>query len=203
MTNSAWTSGVWLNEPAHRIDGDDLVVDAAEGSDFWRTTSYGFVRDSGHALLRPLGEGQAATVSFVADLPELYDQAGVLVRVDASTWAKSGVETSDGSPQLGAVVTAQTSDWSMAPVPQWAGRRVTMRVSRLADALVFRARAEGDAWRMVRVAHLDPAAVATAGPYCCSPERPGLSVRFTAFSIGPGDASLHEPNIADSTETPA
>ncbi|WP_037872055.1 DUF1349 domain-containing protein, partial [Streptomyces sp. SPB074] len=104
----AWTAGEWLNRPpAHRTDEADgsLLVTAAGGSDFWRTTSYGFVRDTGHALLVPFAPDSAVEVTFRADLPELYDQAGVLVRVAPGTWLKAGGETSDGVPHLGAVVT--------------------------------------------------------------------------------------------------
>ena len=37
-------------------------------------------------------------MSFVVDYPSLYDQAGLLVRVDETTWVKTGVEISDGIP---------------------------------------------------------------------------------------------------------
>jgi regulation of enolase protein 1 (concanavalin A-like superfamily) len=188
----SWSEGEWLNPPADAApDGSALVVTTREGSDFWRTTSYGFVRDDGHALLTPFPPGTAVEVSFVADFTELYDQAGALVRVDASTWIKAGVELSDGAPQLGAVVTHGTSDWSLAPVPEWAGREVTVRVSRSGDAVTVRARCADGPWRTVRLAWLDPAAEATAGPFCCSPQRAGLRVRFTRLAAGPADASLH------------
>jgi regulation of enolase protein 1 (concanavalin A-like superfamily) len=190
-----WTAGEWLNPPpALRTDEEDgaLLVTAAEGSDFWRTTSYGFVRDTGHALLVPFAPGSAVEVTFRADLPELYDQAGVLVRAAPTTWLKAGVERSDGVPHLGAVVTHGTSDWSLAPVPEWAGQDVTIRVSRTGDALTVRARTPGSGWRMVRLAHLAPDAEATAGPFCCAPERAGLTVRFTRFATGPADRGLHE-----------
>jgi len=103
------------------------VVTAAEGSDLWRTTGYGFVHDSGHALLEPLTDGRAVEVSFVLDFEQIYDQAGVLLRVDEQTWVKSGIEVSDGVPQLGAVVTREFSDWSVAPVPSWQGGIITVR----------------------------------------------------------------------------
>ncbi|MFI1094285.1 DUF1349 domain-containing protein [Streptomyces sp. NPDC020917] len=187
-----WSAGSWLNPPAGtRQDGADLVVTTREGSDFWRTTSYGFVHDDGHALLVPFPPGTAVEVSFVADFPELYDQAGVMVRVDAGTWIKAGIEHSDGEPQLGAVVTHGTSDWSLAPVPDWAGREVTVRASRAGDAVTVRARCDGGPWRMVRLAHLDPDADAQAGPLCCSPLHAGLEVRFTRLATGPADAALH------------
>ena len=154
------------------------------GSDFWRRTSYGFIHDDGHALLAGFPVGAAVEVTFEADLTVLYDQAGVLVRVDEPTWIKAGVEATDGSPHLGAVVTHGTSDWSMAPVPEWAGGPVTVRVSRSGDALTVRARSGDGPWRMVRLAHLSPDATATAGPFCCSVERGGLEVRFTGFLMG-------------------
>ena len=41
-----------------------------------------------------------------------------------------------------------------------------------------------------RVNQLSDAEV-LAGPYCCAPTRAGLVVRFTNWSTGPADASLH------------
>ncbi|WP_106401365.1 DUF1349 domain-containing protein [Actinocorallia populi] len=188
-----WEEAGWLNPPpgAER-DGDALVVTTAEGGDFWRHTSYGFVHDDGHALLADLPDGTAVEVTFEADLTALYDQAGVMVRVDERTWVKAGVEATDGAPHLGAVVTHGTSDWSLAPVPDWAGTPVTVRASRSGDALTVRARSGDGPWRMVRLAYLPPDAAAKAGPFCCSPQRGGLQVRFTRFTLGPADTGLHE-----------
>jgi regulation of enolase protein 1 (concanavalin A-like superfamily) len=188
-----WTDAAWLNPPLHtEQDGEALLVTTRRGGDFWRTTAYGFVHDDGHALLRAFPSGSAVEVGFVAGLDELYDQAGLMVRVDAETWIKAGVELSDGLPQLGAVVTHGRSDWSMAPVPDWGGHRVTIRASRAGDAVTVRARRDDEPWRMVRLAPLDPTATAAAGPFCCSPQREGLTVRFTRFAQGPADAALHD-----------
>ncbi|MBY8873439.1 DUF1349 domain-containing protein [Micromonospora sp. PLK6-60] len=188
-----WADGSWLNPPvrADRTDAGELVVEPAEGSDLWRHTSYGFVHDDASALLAPLPTGRAVEVTFQLDYGEQFDQAGVLVRVDERHWVKAGVEVSDGRPQLGAVVTREFSDWSVAPVPEWTGRAVTVRVSRAGDALTVRARVAGEPWRLVRLAPLPPDAVASAGPYCCSPSRGGLAVRFTGWRTGPADGALH------------
>jgi regulation of enolase protein 1 (concanavalin A-like superfamily) len=187
-----WSEATWLNPPAAaEPDGADLVVTTRDRSDFWRTTSYGFVRDSGHALLTAFPAGSAVEVGFVAEFDTLFDQAGIMVRVDPSTWLKAGIELSDGFPQLGAVVTHGSSDWSLAPVPEWRGHRVTLRASRSGDAVTIRARRDEEPWRMVRLAPLSPDATAMAGPFCCSPERAGLRVRFTGFTVGPADAGLH------------
>ncbi|MCM0675776.1 DUF1349 domain-containing protein [Micromonospora phytophila] len=188
-----WARGAWLHPPvrAERGPAGELVVEPAAESDFWRRTSYGFVHDNGPALLAPLPVGSAMEVSFALDLTGQFDQAGVLVRVDERTWVKTGVELSDGELQLGAVVTREFSDWSLAPVPEWAGREVTVRVSRAGDALTIRARVDDEPWRLVRLAPLDPTAEATAGPFCCAPLRAGLAVRFSGWRQGPADTAVH------------
>lgn len=187
-----WSAGRWTHEPAAvAADGDALLVTAVEGSDAWRTTAYGFVHDSEHALLAPLEPGTAVEVAFTGDFSAEFDQAGVFVRVDDEHWTKAGVEFADGALQLGAVVTHRFSDWSVAPVPDWAGRRITIRVSRANDAITVRARAGDEPFRLVRVAYLAPDAQAAAGPLISAPSRPDLTVRFEAWTVGPADAALH------------
>jgi len=194
MMALAWGAGEWLNEPESWIDdGGHLHVTARQGSDFWQVTSYGFRRDSGHALLHPLDQDSAIEVSFRADFSHLYDQAGVLLRVDESTWIKAGIEHTDGVPHLSAVVTRGFSDWSTFPVPDWNGREVTIRMSRTGDAVTVRGRVDDEPRVMIRLAPLDSAAVATAGPFCAAPERAGLTVEFTRMRLGPSDPALHEP----------
>ena len=184
--------GTWTHEPeAVTFNGDFLRVTAVEGSDAWRTTSYGFVHDSEHALLQPMDGPSSVEVSFVLDYTEQFDQAGVFLRVDDHTWIKAGVEFSDGVPQLGAVVTREFSDWSVAPVAEWVGRVVTVRASRDGDAVTVRAWAAGEDPRLVRVAYLDPDADVSAGLLCAAPTRAGLTVAFTGYRVGEPDGSLH------------
>lgn len=184
--------GSWTHEPeAAVLDGDVLRVTAVEGSDAWRTTSYGFVHDSEHALLQPTNGPFSVEASFVLDYTEQFDQAGLFLRVDDRNWIKAGVEFSDGVQQLGAVVTRDFSDWSVAPVPEWSGRDVTVRASRDGDAVTVRAWADGEEPRLVRVTYLDPDAVVSAGLLCAAPTRAGLTVTFTGYRVGEPDGSLH------------
>jgi uncharacterized protein len=186
MTVIAWDAATWLNPPPDvRVEGADLLVTTGAETDFWRTTGYGYVRDTGHALLADLPVGTAVEVDYTAELTDLYDQAGVMVRVDESVWLKAGTELFDGMPHVSTVGTHGSSDWSPAAVPEWAGRTVTIRVSRVGDALTVRARTAGEQWRMIRLAPLSPDVPATAGPYCCTPTRAGLTVRFHRFEIQP------------------
>lgn len=173
------------------VDSGHLIVVAGRDTDFWRTTAYGFVHDNGHALMQPWLPDTAVEVSFVADYDQQFDQAGLLIRRDETTWIKAGVEMSDGTLQVAAVVTHGRSDWSVAPVPEWRGREVTVRVSWSGDAVTTRARRDVEAWRLVRVAPWSVDGPTFAGPYCCAPTRDGLRVRFTRWSSGPADEGLH------------
>lgn len=187
-----WSEGRWTTPPAAvASDGEALLVTAIESSDAWRTTAYGFVHDTEHALVSPLPVGTAMEVSFTGDFVSEFDQAGAFVRVSDEEWIKAGVEFADGALQLGAVVTHRFSDWSVAPVPEWAGTRITVRVSRAGDAVTVRARSGDEPFRLVRVAPLDPEAQAEAGPLVCAPTRAGLTVRFASWTIGPADTALH------------
>lgn len=188
----AWNAGQWTHSPVSASeDGTDLLVEAAEGSDAWRRTAYGFIHESEHALLAPFAVGSAMEVTVTADLPEQFDQAGLFIRVNGETWVKAGLERSDGVLQLGAVVTFGRSDWSVAPVHGWDGRKVTVRVSRTADALIIRAGITGAGQQLVRVVPFDAAQETAAGPFVCAPTRAGLSVRFHSWTVGDADASLH------------
>ncbi len=186
-----WGHRDWLNPPPQVArDEHDLLVTAAEGSDFWRTTSYGFIHDTGHALLADFPDGTAAEVTFIADFSAQFDQAGLLIRADAEQWIKAGVELSDGVLQLGAVVTRGVSDWSVAPVPEWLGQAVVVRASRNGDALTVRARSGDEPWRLVRVAPL-PRGPLGVGLLCCAPTRADLIVRFTDLRLVEADLTLH------------
>ena len=187
-----WNEGRWTTPPVGVTpDGDDLVVTAAEGSDAWRVTSYGFVHDNEHALLAPLSAGTAVEVEFDVTMSEQFDQAGLFLRVSSECWTKAGIEYVDGVLNLGAVVTDGRSDWSSGPVPEWAGRRATVRASRSGDAVTVRARVDDEPFRMVRLFPLDPQLALAAGPYLCAPTRADLTVRFRRWELTDPDSSLH------------
>jgi regulation of enolase protein 1 (concanavalin A-like superfamily) len=192
MRRLQWSEGEWLNPPVVLVESiDELVVSTGENTDLWRTTSYGFVHDTGHGLLAPLPDGGAMELTLEADYREQFDQAGVLLWSDDEHWIKCGIEYADGVAGLGAVVTDGVSDWSTGPVPEWVGHAVTVRMSRQSDALTIRARIADQPWRLVRLAPIDPAREWRAGPYAASPSRAGLRVVFCDWLAGEADSSLH------------
>jgi regulation of enolase protein 1 (concanavalin A-like superfamily) len=192
-TQIPWADGCWDHPPVRQreTDGGSLVVEAGGGSDAWQRTFYGFDHDSAHALLVPAETPAGYEVTFRVDYHGLYDQVGIMMRVDAQHWIKSGVEISDGIAQVGAVVTdVRGSDWSAAPVPSWAGRDVTIRASLARGAVILRARADDEPWQFLRLAPL-PLGDLYVGPYLCAPQGPGLTTAFSRFTVGDADEQLH------------
>lgn len=188
----AWENGTWTHDPESASASEDtLTVTAKKGSDAWRRTAYGFVHDSAHALLAPLGVGEAMEVTFRAPWEGQFDQAGVFVQIDEERWVKAGLEFADGHLGLGAVVTDRQSDWSVGYVDEWRDSDITVRVSRWSDSLIVRARTDADPWRLVRVAPFDETAVAAAGPFLAAPTRAGFAVRFLRWERSDADAALH------------
>ena len=191
MKEIPWEQGIWLNPPVKATqEKSNLKVTTIHESDFWRNTSYGFVHDSGHALLRDFPVNSSMEVTFVLDYSGQFDQAGIIVYSDNQHWIKAGVESADGFPQVGAVVTSVNSDWSLAPVPGWMGKLVTVRASRTTDALTIRARC-GEDDQLIRLAPIDASLSWSAGPHCASPISNSLEVTFTQWTHGDADLALH------------
>ena len=183
----------WLNEPdTWRLEGDALEVVTNAKTDFWRETYYGFTRDSGHFF------GQEVTGDFTAELrvraqyEALYDQAGIMVRVDENQWIKAGIEISDGEPLLGSVLTVGQSDWATGRYGHDASDfRVRVTISK--GVLRLQASNDGKVWPLVRLCPFPQAARYRVGPMCCTPERAGLHVRFWELQIGPASTRpLHD-----------
>jgi regulation of enolase protein 1 (concanavalin A-like superfamily) len=83
-------------------------------TDFWQKTHYGFERDSGHFLGVSVSEEFTARVRVQGEFRSLYDQAGLMLRIDETRWIKTGVEFTDGERFLSTVVTNGSSDWSVS-----------------------------------------------------------------------------------------
>ncbi len=194
-----WQDGVWSNQPKSIMEqGGSLVVEALEGSDYWQKTMYQFQHDSGHALLTAWEDQSAVEVSFNSEsLTVLYDQAGIMLWHSPTEWIKAGIELNDGVPHVGAVVTDEYSDWSLSPVPEWTGENITIRASRLEDAVILRARTDIHPWRTIRVAHFPYKKGVQAGPLLCAPTRAGLRVEFTRWVTTLPDTDVHEEPSRD------
>jgi uncharacterized protein len=184
----------WINEPpAHRREGEALIVVTGKDTDFWNNTFYGFRHSNGHLQAIPVSGDFSLTITFSAPYATLYDQAGAMLRVDDDNWLKCGVEFTDGRKNFSVVVTRDDqSDWSVMPLEGEVNAPITLRLTRHAEALRVEIE-RGGKFHLVRLAFLRMGDAVEAGPMCCSPLGEGLNVTFHAISFGePIDRELHD-----------
>jgi regulation of enolase protein 1 (concanavalin A-like superfamily) len=190
---SSFQHGQWVNEPARvSIAGDALRVTTDARTDFWRETYYGFTHDSGHFYGFTAGDAFTAQIRVRAEFKQLYDQAGIMVRLDAQRWLKAGLEFSDGHAMLSSVLTDGRSDWATGvyaedPTDFW------MRVSVANGVLRLQVSGDGVQWPLVRLCPFPVASHYLVGPMCCTPERAGLQVTFSDWALTrPLGKELHD-----------
>jgi regulation of enolase protein 1 (concanavalin A-like superfamily) len=188
-----WQAGVWLNKPRQvKVEAGILEVVTDQGTDFWRETHYGFTRDSGHFLGMPAADRFTAQLRIRGQYEKLYDQAGIMVRLDERRWVKAGLELSDGRAMLSSVLTDGKSDWATGPYDA-DPKDFWMRATVADGVLRLQVSADGRTWPLVRLAPFPRAATYQVGPMCCTPERAGLKVHFSDWQLGPPLAKdLHD-----------
>jgi len=176
----------WLNEPPNwSASGAELSLTTGDKTDFWQETFYGFHRDDGHAFLRPVEGDFTLEATIIVKYQELYDQAGVMLRLDERNWLKTGIEFTDGLMHFSVVVTRQVSDWSVIPLPAASpSEEVKVRVTRHDTAVRVQYSIAGQPWQMARLAPFSNAPL-QAGVMACSPQREGFEAKFKDVAIGP------------------
>ena len=177
--------GVWLNEPkVWNLTTDQLTVATDAGSDFWQKTHYGFVHDSGHFFAHNITGDFTAQIHVKACYKSLYDQAGLMIRVDENTWIKIGIELSDGELMLGSVLTIGSSDWATGAFTG-GDSGVWLRVTLVNGVMKIQWSDDGKRWPLLRLCNFPDVETYQVGPMCCSPITGGMNADFSAFSINP------------------
>jgi uncharacterized protein len=175
----------WFNEPAICFrDGEQLAIRTAPGTDFWRKTHYGFIRDNGHFLPHRVEGDFVAEAVFAGAYRDLYDQAGLMVRENEQIWIKAGIEFVAGIQNASVVVTRDYSDWSVLPL-EGSAEQFGLRIEREGSALSVFYSETGQNFRLLRIAFLTETRNLQVGPMAASPEGSGFDVTFRRFVVRP------------------
>ncbi|MFD8722614.1 DUF1349 domain-containing protein [Streptomyces sp. NPDC059629] len=173
----------WLNEPPRwSVDDGCLVVTTGDRTDFWRETFYDFIRDDGHFRFTEVAGDFTAQVTLAGEYKALYDQMGLMLRVDQNNWVKTGVEFTDGRAHLSCVITRDRSDWSVVPAPGVAGD-ITLRMTRHGTAVRVQFLTTSGEWQLLRLGYLPLPDTCQVGVMACSPQRAGFRGRFSNLTI--------------------
>jgi regulation of enolase protein 1 (concanavalin A-like superfamily) len=173
----------WLNEPASSSrTGGSLAVRTRPKTDFWRKTFYGYTNDNGHFLHLPVSGDFTFETRISGQFSAQYDQAGLMVRVDAENWMKCGTELVDGMRYASVVFTREFSDWSSIKGAPGEGP-VWWRAVRRAESLETLYSLDGKNYTSVRLGYLVPAATTSVGVMCASPEGGGFDCVFDQLRL--------------------
>lgn len=173
----------WLNEPAAwKRSGNSLIVRCKPKTDFWRKTFYGYVTDNGHFLHLAVSGNFAFEARINGQYAALYDQAGLMVRVDAENWVKCGTEFVNGVRHASAVFTREFSDWSTMNDLSQDGP-VWWKAVRTRDSLETLCSVDGEKYSSIRQGYLVPSDRADVGIMCAAPEGSGFECVFDKMKL--------------------
>ncbi len=173
----------WHNEPpVWTADDRRITMQTAPETDFWRITHSGFIGDNGHFYAQhQTGDFQVA-VKISGAYNALYDQAGLMVRVDEATWIKCGVEYIDGKQHASAVVTREFSDWSMVALPE-NPPALWLRLTRHDITIEVAYSLDGVSYQLLRQAYLTSVPTVEVGLMGASPIGQGFPITFEDLTI--------------------
>jgi regulation of enolase protein 1 (concanavalin A-like superfamily) len=168
----------WLNQPAHVSYAEGVLNVRSRGkTDFWRKTFYGYVTDNGHFMSTPVAGDFMFQARVDGNYSALYDQAGLMVRLDDKHWMKCGTELVDNQRWASAVFTHDFSDWSTMPDLTQRGA-VYWRVVRQKDSIEARCSLDGEKFVTVRQGYFPAQQKVMVGVMCCAPEGSGFDATF-------------------------
>ncbi len=173
----------WLNQPPDwQEEGKRITVLTGSKTDAWRITEDGGIRDNAHFYYREIAGDFEVEARISGEYSALYDQAGLMIRLDETTWLKCGIELFNGVQHASAVVTRHYSDWSVVPLPQ-NPPSIRFRVTRRGGTAVVAYALEGEPYTMLRQAWLTDAPAVRVGLMCAAPTGPGFKATFEDFAV--------------------
>lgn len=173
----------WLNPPASATYGSGMVMAKTKPrTDFWRKTFYGYVTDNGHFYSIPVFGEFTFRARVSGKYASLYDQAGLMVRLDEKNWMKCGTEFVDGKRRASVVFTHDFSDWStMDDLSQ--NEAVYWQVVRKKDSIEAQISEDGREYFTVRQGYFQPFVEVKVGIMCAAPEGAGFEATFDELRL--------------------
>lgn len=173
----------WMNPPAEvSFAPGEVTVKSKPRTDFWRKTFYGYITDNGHLFSLPVYGDFQLQARVNGRYGALYDQAGLMVRLDEKHWMKCGSEFVDGKRCASVVFTHDFSDWSTMEDLSQDGP-VYWRVARKKDSIEAQCSRDGAAWQTIRQGYFPPFVEVQAGIMCAAPEGAGFLATFDELRL--------------------
>lgn len=173
----------WMNEPASwKKNSDQLLVHSRPKTDFWRKTTTGTLADNGHFFYLPVSGDFVFQVRVSGEYAAAFDQAGLMVRLNAENWMKCGTELFQGHRCASVVFTRGFSDWSTMPdlsetQPVW------WRAVRKNNSIQTQCSLDGKNFVFVRDGYFEPSVPVQVGIMSASPTGSGFEAVFEHLKL--------------------
>jgi regulation of enolase protein 1 (concanavalin A-like superfamily) len=125
-----------------------------------------------------------ATVLGKGDYVSLYDQAGLMIRIDEKHWIKMGIEFVNGVQQVSAVVTRDYSDWSVVPLAH-PPAFLWLRLLRKGDSVEITYSSDEEQYTLLRLAFFPPEVMVQIGLMAAAPDGAGFEAIFEDLAVVP------------------
>lgn len=176
-----YVSMKWLHEPRRwNVTDGDITMTSDPKTDFWRITHDGGLRDNGHLYYESVSGDFEVSLLVEGEFRDLYDQVGLMLRIDERTWLKCGIEFFEGRPHRSVVVTREFSDWSIAP---YDASRLWIRAKRSGATAEISFSDDGRDFAVFRQAYLSDRTSIDVGLMAASPIGDGFEARFRDFAV--------------------
>lgn len=174
----------WFNQPSeYRIENPTtFIMQTPAQTDYWRITHYGFTVDDAPFYYMTVGGEFEVKVKITGNYKTIYDQMGIMLRQNHRNWIKAGVEFVGGKQNVSAVVTHDTSDWSVIELED-APRSLWIKAIRRLNAVEIFYSYDDTTYRMMRTCYLEDNCPIQVGIMAASPDGDGFEAIFENFEI--------------------
>jgi len=174
----------WFNPPASVSlgSGGAVIAKSKPRTDFWRKTFYGYVTNNGHFFYIPVFGEFRFQARVNGKYAALYDQAGLMVRLDDQRWMKCGSEYVEGKRWASVVFTHDFSDWSTSEDLSQTDA-VYWRVERKKDSIEAQCSKDGVTFQTIRQGYFPPFVEVQVGIMCAAPEGGGFDATFDELRL--------------------
>lgn len=175
----------WYNKPMEFSFDNGLTLVTSPNTDFWQKTHYGFEKDDGHCYITKIQEDFTFVAHLEFSYKKMYDQCGIILRIDKDNWIKASVEYEDDLiSRLGSVVTNKGySDWATLDISTNISS-IWYRLNKNEHDCFLEFSYDGVNWQQLRMLHLHKKNLSIyVGIYACSPKDSSFTCKATNMAI--------------------
>lgn len=152
-------------------------------TDMWRGTLHGFIKDDAPFYWMYVDNDFEARLSIKFKFEYLYDQAGIMLRIDEENWMKLGVCYYRDQLYVSCCFTRGQSDWSTHRLPKTKIKNFHVWVKRKQETIDCYYSLDNENWIHVRQGYFSDKPRIRVGMMCAAPDSAGFKVTFSNFMV--------------------